>query len=145
MDDLSAEGRFGSSGPEHAEPIEFLKQIHRRKTSAMIEVSLELGGLVGRASADQLAALQQYGQAIGLAFQIVDDCLDVESTAEQLGKTTRKDSNLGKLTYPGLVGLEKSKQMASQLIDQACRSLAILGAGQSRLESLARFVLERNK
>ena len=95
VDDLSAEGRFGEIPELSREPLNFLKKIHRRKTSALIEASLHLGGAVAGASSIQTQALSDYGQSIGLAFQIIDDCLDVESTTEHLGKNTRKDSNLG--------------------------------------------------
>jgi geranylgeranyl pyrophosphate synthase len=96
IDDLAAEGRFGEVAAMTENPMEFLKAIHRRKTSALIEASLQMGGVVGQANREQLQALSTFGQAIGLAFQIVDDCLDVESTADHLGKSTRKDHKTGK-------------------------------------------------
>ena len=77
--------------------------------------------------------LERYGRAIGLAFQVVDDCLDVESTSEQMGKNTRKDSVAGKLTYPSLMGLQESKRWASQLIDDACATIAPLGIAATNL------------
>lgn len=123
-DDLAAEGRFGDIDiTDPAEALEHLKGIHRRKTGALIIASLQLGGVAGGATAKHLECLHQYGKCIGLAFQIVDDCLDVESTAEQLGKQTRKDSELGKLTYPGLLGLEQSHAMAAELIVEAIDAL----------------------
>jgi geranylgeranyl diphosphate synthase, type II len=143
VDDLSAEGRFGPIPMMETNPLEFLKQIHRRKTSALIEASLQIGGVIGGASEGQRKALSVYGQSIGLAFQIVDDCLDVESTAEHLGKSTRKDSSLGKLTYPGLLGLKDSRDLAVQLIDNACESLSEFGDRASKLRALARFIIDR--
>lgn len=143
VDDLSAEGRFGKIAGLSDNPVEFLKQIHRRKTSALIEASLQMGGAVGGADLTQLQALAEYGQRIGLAFQIIDDLLDVESTAEHLGKSTRKDSGLGKLTYPGLLGVETSRELANQLIQDACESLAVFGDSASKLELLAQFIVER--
>ncbi len=142
-DDLAAEGRFGPVSMSGQSPLEFLKSIHRRKTSALIEASLRLGGVAGDASLDHLKSLAVYGRAIGLAFQIVDDCLDVESTAEQLGKNTRKDSSLGKLTYPGLLGLEESRRLAAQLISEACAAVAVFKDRGERLTRLAQFVVER--
>ncbi|HBE67557.1 MAG TPA: farnesyl-diphosphate synthase [Planctomycetaceae bacterium] len=123
-DDLAAEGRFGPLDFQDEEgALAHLKHIHRRKTGALIVASLQLGATVGGASDEQLERLGLYGEAIGLAFQIIDDCLDVESTAEQLGKMTRKDSKLGKLTYPGLLGLEASYIMAAELIDEAIAAI----------------------
>ena len=142
-DDLAAEGRFGPLELADTSPLEFLQSIHRRKTSALIEASLQLGGLAGGATPEQLSRLASYGRAVGLAFQIVDDCLDVESTAEHLGKNTRKDSELGKLTYPGIVGLERSRQLAQQLIGEACEAVAVFKDRGQRLSQLARFVVER--
>lgn len=140
-DDLAAEGRFGPVEP--TAPLEFLQNIHRRKTSALITASVELGGVVGGGSEQQLAALRRYGAAIGLAFQIVDDCLDVEATPAQLGKNTRKDSSLGKLTYPGLLGLDESRHRAERLIGEACEAIAVFEQQGVRLQALARFVVDR--
>ncbi|MFK7735321.1 MAG: polyprenyl synthetase family protein [Pirellulaceae bacterium] len=138
-DDLTAEGRFGSESPLG---LEFLREIHRRKTAALIIASLKLGGVAGHASETQLEALGKYGECIGLAFQIVDDCLDVESTPEQMGKNTRKDEGLGKLTYPGLLGLDASWELANQLIEEANECLAVLEEKQS-LAEIAQFVVSR--
>lgn len=143
QDDLAAEGRFGAVDMLGLTPLEFLKSIHRRKTSALIEASLQLGGVAGSATLDHLRSLSAYGSAIGLAFQIVDDCLDVEGTAEQLGKKTRKDSELGKLTYPSLLGLEPSRALAEQLIGEALAAVAVFKDRGERLARLARFVVER--
>lgn len=143
VDDLSAEGRFGEVPTLKQEPLEFLKQIHRRKTSALIEASLQMGGVIGGATPTQQQALSNYGQAIGLAFQIVDDCLDVESTSEQLGKSTRKDSNLGKLTYPGLLGLQRSRELAEELIKNAQNALHPFGGRATKLDALAQFIIDR--
>lgn len=143
IDDLAAEGRFGGVSELESRPLEFLKSIHRRKTSALIEASLHLGGVAGGASFDHLKCLGAYGQSVGLAFQIIDDCLDVESTAEKLGKNTHKDKALGKLTYPSLMGLDESKKLAEQLISDACDSIAVFSERGKRLMELARFVVER--
>lgn len=121
-----------------------LEQIHRRKTGAMFNVSLRLGGLVAGANAEQLTALDTYGTKLGLAFQIVDDLLDVAGDEAIVGKRLQKDQNQGKLTFPGLLGLEESSDRASRLVAEACAALDPLGSPASRLDSLARYVLERN-
>lgn len=143
VDDLSAEGRFGEIAEMTRDSLEFLKKIHRRKTSALIEASLHLGGVIAGANSTQMLALSDYGQAIGLAFQIIDDCLDVESTSEHLGKSTRKDSHLGKLTYPGLLGVAQSRQLANQLIDQARQAVTVFSGGGSKLVALAQYIVDR--
>jgi geranylgeranyl diphosphate synthase type II len=127
-----------------AEDIHTLEAIHRRKTGAMFLVSLQLGGLTAGADADQQAALERYGRKIGLAFQISDDLLDVEGDESAMGKRVGKDSQHGKLTFPGLLGVEESRRRASRLIDEACAALEPLGEKRAGLEALARYVLERN-
>ena len=145
-DDLAAEGRFGFCpyGDSAEEKLAFLQKIHQRKTGAMITTSVKLGGMAVGATADQLDALEKYGQRIGLAFQIVDDLLDVESSVETMGKHTGKDEALGKLTYPGLLGIEQSRVWAGQLVEEACQALASFGPADAPLVTMARFVLERN-
>lgn len=135
-DDLA--GQFSAGG------LETLESIHRRKTGAMINVSLRLGGMVAGAGLDLLAALAHYGQCLGLAFQITDDLLDVQGTEANLGKKVQKDSQLGKLTFPGLLGIEESQRRAESLVAEAVAALAPFGERASGLESLARYVLERN-
>ena len=145
-DDLAAEGRFGFRpyGESSAEQLQFLQRIHERKTGAMIAGSVKLGGLAVWASPTALAALEQFGKRIGLAFQIVDDLLDVESSAAAMGKHTGKDEARGKLTYPGLLGIEKSRNWAERLIAEACDDLRLLGEPAAMLFMMAKFVLERN-
>ncbi len=121
-----------------------LERIHRRKTGALIKVSLRMGGLIGRASAEQLATLERYGDCLGLAFQIVDDLLDLGGDETKMGKKTRKDSEAGKMTYPGLLGEEASWQRAASLIAEARQAAATFGPRGAHLEALARYVLERN-
>jgi geranylgeranyl diphosphate synthase type II len=135
-DDLQAE--FTQGGLEH------LERIHRRKTGAMIRVSLCLGGLIGRASESQLAALDTYGEKIGLAFQIVDDLLDLSGDEAAMGKRLQKDSNSGKLTFPAVLGEDESRRRAAALIDDACSAVAVFGNRSAGLEALARYVVERN-
>lgn len=121
-----------------------LEAIHRRKTGAMFRVSLRLGAVVAQATPEQLRGLDTYGQKLGLAFQIVDDLLDVHGSETAMGKRTGKDSDRGKLTFPRLLGPEASRTRARQLIDEACAAVNEFGARASHLESLARYVVERN-
>jgi geranylgeranyl diphosphate synthase type II len=124
--------------------LDTLESIHRRKTGAVIQVSLQLGALTARASDRQRTALDEYGKRLGLAFQIVDDLLDVNGDADTLGKRVGKDSQRGKLTFPGVIGVEESARRATVLVDEAVAALAPFGSHASSLEALARYVLERN-
>jgi geranylgeranyl diphosphate synthase type II len=134
-----------AGGAYNQSQFDLLTSIHRRKTGAMIRVPLRLGGLVAGASGSQLESLELYGENIGLAFQVVDDLLDVRSSQEIMGKRTGKDSERGKLTFPGLIGLDQSTQYAAQLVNDACESLAAFGPRAAGLDALARYVLERNR
>jgi geranylgeranyl diphosphate synthase type II len=122
-----------------------LEGIHRRKTGALFDASIRIGGLLGQASPDAIASLAAYSQPLGLAFQVVDDCLDHTSSAETLGKRTGKDQARGKLTYPGLLGLDEAKQMASNLIGDAILAVEVFGNAAWRLRWLAQFVLDRTR
>ncbi len=137
MADLEAESGGVSTG-------EALEEIHRRKTGRLLTAAVVMGGLVGGADPDHLARLRSYGQSIGLAFQIADDILDVESTAEKMGKSVGKDSKHGKLTYPALWGLVQSRRQAATLIEEACAALQPFGDRGHRLEALARFIIARD-
>lgn len=125
--------------------IELLEDIHRRKTGALIEASLRLGGLAAGADRTQLDALTEYGRCVGLAFQIIDDLLDVRGDEAALGKRVGKDSALGKLTFPAVLGLQRSRQRAESLVAAGCEAIGRLSAPSDHLETLARFVLERNR
>ncbi len=125
--------------------LEMLEATHLRKTGALMRVALRLGGMCAGADARQLAALDRYGCCVGLAFQIADDLLDVTSNAHALGKRVGKDAAHGKLTFPGLLGIEPSRRRAAQLSDDACNALAPFGPAADGLASLARFVTERNR
>jgi geranylgeranyl diphosphate synthase, type II len=131
--------------PSPPSPLSFLLSIHRRKTGALICASLRMGALVAGASAEQLAALAAYGQRLGLAFQITDDLLDVQSSEAATGKRVGKDAQQGKLTFPGLLGLDQSTQHARQLISEASEALKPFGAEAAGLQAVAQFVLERNR
>ena len=129
---------------EHRKPDrETLEYIHLSKTAALITASVVSGGLYAGGSEDQLKTLRCYGQSIGLAFQIVDDILDVTETSEQLGKTAGKDLASEKATYPALFGLEQSRKRAAELLAGACGALKGFGSRAEALESVARFLIER--
>lgn len=121
-----------------------LETMHRHKTGALIEASVRLGALAsGQADAERLEALARYAGAIGLAFQVQDDILDVESDTATLGKTQGKDQAHDKPTYPALLGLEAAKAYALALRDQALAALEGFGEGAEPLRDLARYIVER--
>ena len=122
-----------------------LKFIHERKTSALLCCSVRLGGMSANCTPAQLAALTDFGYHVGLAFQVIDDILDVTQTSEQLGKTAGKDVAVQKATYPAIVGLEKSRQIAAQLTARAFAALKIFKGNAIALEALAEFLLKRKK
>lgn len=120
-----------------------VEYIHVHKTSALIEASLELGAVLAGADAERRKLYRDYGRAIGLAFQIVDDILDIESSTEELGKDVGSDVENQKATYPALVGLEESKKQARVLVDRAVELAGRMGPRASVLADLARFIVER--
>jgi geranylgeranyl pyrophosphate synthase len=123
--------------------IDELERIHRAKTGALISASIELGGIAASASESRIAALRDFGMAIGLAFQIADDVLDVTATTDRLGKTAGRDLDLQKSTYPALLGVDAARQRADQLVDEGCAGLRAAGLLSTELDALARFVVER--
>jgi geranylgeranyl pyrophosphate synthase len=123
--------------------LEDLERIHRAKTGALITAAATLGGRAAKATAPRLRALCTYGEAVGLAFQIADDVLDVTATTDQLGKTAGRDLALRKSTYPALLGIDGAKARASALIDDGCRALAAVGLLTPSLDWIARFSVER--
>ena len=122
---------------------ETLEYIHRSKTAALITASVVTGGIYAGASHEQVSQQREFGQAIGLAFQIVDDVLDVTQSSEQLGKTAGKDAASEKATYPALFGLEESRKRAAALLQSAGKAVENFGARADVLKDLARFLLER--
>jgi geranylgeranyl diphosphate synthase type II len=131
---------------EHTKPdIKMLEYIHRSKTAALITASVVSGGLFAGAENSGVASLRAFGQSIGLAFQIVDDVLDVTQTSEQLGKTAGKDTAAEKATYPALFGIDESRKKADELVEISLRSLDGFGVRADTLKSLARFLVERKK
>lgn len=122
---------------------EQLVHIHEAKTAALLCTSLRLGGMSANCTVEQLQALTDFGYNLGLAFQVIDDILDVTQTTEQLGKTAGKDESVDKSTYPAILGLEESKIEATRLTQLALDALKPLGEKAARLEQIARYMLER--
>jgi farnesyl diphosphate synthase/geranylgeranyl diphosphate synthase type II len=133
--DLNAEGQALS--------LEAMEQVHRLKTGALIRASVTLGARAAGADPTVRDALVGYGEAIGLAFQIADDILDVTATTDQLGKTAGRDLALHKSTYPALLGINGAQERARALIDDACAQLGAAGVQSPVLEQIARFIVER--
>lgn len=126
-------------------PLDCLRRTHRHKTGALLRCGARMGGLCGGADDATLGALSDYADAIGLMFQVVDDLLDVTSTAEQLGKAAGKDAAAGKLTYPGLLGVEASRGEVQRLHREAEAALDPLGEGAGPLRELAAFLAGRER
>ena len=142
--DLAAEGRVPAGGPG-PDTADHLAAIHRAKTGALFRSALRLGAYAAGAGPDTLAAVDAYAAAFGLAFQVTDDLLDVESSADKTGKRVGKDAARGKLTYPGLLGVEASRRKAKELGQDAVAAAERLGPGGAPLARLARFVVERDR
>ena len=131
---------------EHSKPTaEMLEYIHRSKTAALITASLVSGGVYAGGKENEVGRLRAFGLAIGLAFQIVDDVLDVTQTSEQLGKTAGKDTASEKATYPALFGIDASVKKADGLVNDAFAELETFGERAEMLKELARFLVERKK
>ena len=135
--DLEGEGKRITGGQ--------LRYIHERKTSALLCCSVRLGGMSANCSSAQLKALTDFGYHVGLAFQIIDDILDVTQSSEKLGKTAGKDTRARKATYPSIVGLEKSRAIAERLTGRAFAALRSFRGRAVALESLADFLLRRDR
>ncbi|MBA3672033.1 MAG: polyprenyl synthetase family protein [Gemmatimonadaceae bacterium] len=123
--------------------LEELEQIHRAKTGALIAAAATLGGRAALAGPERIVALRRYGAAVGLAFQIVDDVLDVTATTEVLGKTAGRDVALNKSTYPALLGVEGARARAASLAHDACQALEAVGLLTPALSRIARVAVER--
>jgi len=135
--DLEGEGKKISANE--------LRYIHERKTSALLCCSVRLGGMSANCTPAQLRALTDFGYHVGLAFQVIDDILDVTQTSEQLGKTAGKDNKAQKATYPAIVGLEKSRKIAEHLTAKAFAALKTFKGKAVALEALAEFLLKRDR
>jgi geranylgeranyl pyrophosphate synthase len=148
---MSASGAGGMVGGQlldlHGESrslsIEELENIHRGKTGALIAAAAEIGGMAAGAVARRLAALDRFGASLGLAFQIMDDVLDLTSTTAALGKTVGRDTELKKSTYPGLIGLAEARTLAERTVDDGRAALRTEGLLTEDLERFASFVVER--
>lgn len=123
--------------------LEELHFIHRNKTGKLFTASVILGGLLGGASEEQLAALRRYADALGLAFQVVDDLLDIEESSAMLGKTAGKDIAQGKLTFPALLGIEAAREEVQRLLGIALENAAIIAGPVNYLAPIARFICVR--
>ena len=146
-------GTFGMIGGEmtdiecEGKPVDFetVNYIHYHKTAALIEASLEVGALLAGASDKDVETIRKYGRSIGLAFQIVDDILDIVSTTEELGKDAGSDVERGKATYPALLGLEKSRERARELYEESISALDALEYDTSLFRAIAAFIITRVK
>lgn len=133
--DIVSEGRSLS--------LRELEDLHRHKTGALLRVSVRIGALLAGAGEKELNGLTRFGEAIGIAFQIADDLLDVEGTAEEMGKATGKDAGKHKNTYPGLVGIEKARALAEEKRREADEAVALLGEKGMPLREIASYIIER--
>lgn len=133
--DVEAEGK-----PVNAEQ---LRAIHERKTAALLGVSVRLGAMAGGASQEQMSTMSKFGYCIGLAFQIIDDILDVTATEEEMGKSVRADAEHDKATYPKILGLEKSRSEAKRLTDEALAALKFFDTKADKLREIASYMLSR--
>jgi geranylgeranyl diphosphate synthase type II len=134
--DLEAEGRKVTRTQ--------LRYIHENKTAAILASSVRLGAMSANATTKQLAAITEFGRSLGLAFQVIDDILDVTQTSEKLGKSAGKDIAAQKATYPSVIGLEKSCKEAQRLTKRAHNALDVFREKAERLHALANFLLERD-
>jgi geranylgeranyl diphosphate synthase type II len=135
--DLEGEGKKISASE--------LQYIHERKTSALLCCSVRLGGMSANCTKAQLKALTDFGYHVGLAFQVIDDILDVTQTSDKLGKTAGKDTKAQKATYPAIVGLQKSRKIAERLTNRAFAALKPLGQRAEALRGLAEYLLQRDR
>lgn len=135
--DLEVEGQPDVS-------IDTLTFIHRHKTAALLDASVVSGAVLAGANASDVDRLSNYAQDIGLAFQIVDDVLDITATQEELGKTAGKDLQAQKATYPSFWGIEESQRQAAQLVDRAKAGLDVYGLSARPLQAIADYITARN-
>jgi geranylgeranyl diphosphate synthase, type II len=133
--DLESEGKTVDAG--------VLEYIHHSKTGALLSACVRCGAMAAGAQASELRALTEFGNKIGLVFQIVDDILDVTSSSEVLGKTAGKDVKVKKVTYPAFYGIEASRQKARELVSSALENIGDLGEEATPLRSLAQFIISR--
>ena len=138
------EGQMKDMQLNKAVSVDALDLMHEQKTGRLIEASIELGGLIGGLNSDELLILKAYGQKIGLAFQIRDDIIDVESPSSESGKPQGSDAMKEKITYPSLVGMEESKIRSQELAEEALEILTSLNLKTDKINSLTSYVVTRN-
>jgi geranylgeranyl diphosphate synthase type II len=136
VNDIEGEGKFPTA--------DLLDSIHRAKTGALLRASVRMGAIYAGATDEELAALTRFGEHIGLAFQIVDDVLDVEQSSEALGKTAGKDAQQKKITFPAVYGIDRSREMAEQERIEAHLALKMFDERAERLRELADLIVRRN-
>jgi len=124
--------------------LPMLEYIHTHKTGALIKAAIDIGGIIGGSSSEHRDALQRYAAAVGLAFQIADDILDVTAVTEDLGKRSGSDQQRGKATYPALLGLAQSRERARELNEVAISALQVFGQEAEPLRAIARYIIERS-
>ena len=137
-------GQVADIEAEHQKPTrKRVEYIHTRKTGALLRASVRVGARVGGASAKQYARLDQYGTAVGLAFQVTDDIMDIEGGTAKTGKRVGRDAELNKATYPAALGMKKTKRYARELLDEALTALQSFGPKAEPLRQIALLVVER--
>lgn len=144
----TVEGMIGGQvtdieGERQAPSPELLDRIHRAKTGALLKASVRMGAICGGADETGIASISDYGEHVGLAFQIVDDILDIEESSEALGKTAGKDAAQGKITFPAVYGLDESRKMAAEQCAQAHAALKPFGDRAHRLHEIADLIVHR--
>lgn len=148
--DMVAEGEVASPSDSGREidpdttPMMKVEAIHERKTGALLTAAVQMGAVLGEANEEDMDALITYGEKIGLAFQIKDDILDIESTSEKMGKTVGKDEATGKLTYPALLGMDESKELMKDTVSEAKQAIEKFDEKAFMLRLLADYIAERD-
>ncbi|HUJ10554.1 MAG TPA: farnesyl diphosphate synthase [Verrucomicrobiae bacterium] len=130
-------------GEDHQLGLEEVRRTHLNKTAALITTAIRLGAMAGNATPAELKRLTRYGQDLGLAFQVIDDILDATSTKEVMGKSVRADQKNHKSTFPGVLGLDRSREFAADLIADAHQQLSVFGKSAEPLRAIADFFLTR--
>jgi farnesyl diphosphate synthase len=143
MLDLAAEGRFADGKPQRLDETA-VKTLQAMKTGALLRFACVAGGILGEAGIAERQALDRYGAAVGQAFQIADDLLDIEGDSATLGKATRKDAAAGKATLVAILGIDRAKERLTTLIAESEAALAPFGASAGMLKQAARFVADRS-
>ena len=150
MTAIGTEGMIGgqvadlvATGGLVSEPL--VRSIHERKTGALLRACPLLGGMMAGAPEESLSRLESYGADIGLAFQIIDDILDIEGTPADLGKSTGKDQAAGKATFPAAIGIDASRALARELAEKAVQTARSFGLRGAALAALAAFAVERTR